>query len=66
MAGYATAFTDVQRAFVKHGQALQAANAGRDLTTLVMKDYATVRNAAAADNKDDANTAYAEYLLTND
>lgn len=64
MAGYANAFSNLAFAFVKHGQALQAANSGKDLTTLVVKDLPTVRNAAAAGNKDDVNTAYAEYLLT--
>lgn len=65
MAGYANAFTNLAHAFVKHGQALQAANSGKDLTTLLAKDLPTVRAAVSAANRDDVNTAYAEYLLTN-
>jgi hypothetical protein len=60
----APVFEDLTTSFVHHVAALRAANAGRDATTLVAKDIPTVRNAASSGNKDDLDTAYAEYLLT--
>lgn len=39
-----------------------AAPTARDVTTLVVKAVPTVREAVPADNRDDLNTAYGDYL----
>lgn len=66
MAGYPKAFIDVTTAYAAHLKVLRTANPGKDLTTLAVKEFPTIRTAASAGNKDDLNTAIAEFLLTND
>ena len=66
MAGYANAFVDLTTAYSQHLVVLRAANPGADLTTLAVSEFPTIRTAASAANKDDLNTAIAEFLLTND
>jgi hypothetical protein len=63
--GNPKAFEDVTTVYAARLAALRAANPGKDLTTLATKDHATIRTAAASGNKDDLNTAIAEYIFTN-
>jgi hypothetical protein len=64
-AGNSQAFTDVTTAFIHHLAVIRQVPGNPDLTTLLAADVKTVRAAVSAGNKDDVNTAYAEYLLTN-
>lgn len=66
MAGYPKAFVDLTSFYTAHLAVLRAANPGKDLTTLATKEFPTIRTAVSAGNKDDLNTAIAEWLLTND
>ena len=61
---YPKAFDDLTTAMQVRYRTLQAANSGKDMTTVFSKNLATI-HAASVNNLDDLNTAIAEYLLSN-